>query len=235
MRPALIEMPPTRRFKLRSDTRTASQGAHITAKPPALQALYAELAERDRELSRLRSQVNGLRYYTGGTDPAAVGERRPFELMAAVESALRATQTELAGVIVCQRMQLLQVFGSLPAIAQVLSHLFVNAAAAMRGTGRPGVLHIDAVRVGPRAQLRVSDNGCGVAPEAMRRIFEPFFSTGGPGLGLGLGLTVSRAIVRSHGGTLGCSNRTPHGARFTFDLPSGTVPEAAIRVRREAP
>ena len=38
-------------------------------------------------------------------------------------------------------------------------------------------------------------------------------------MGLGLGLTISRAIVRSHGGILSCSNRAPHGARFTFDLP----------------
>lgn len=223
-----------------STTRTASQGAHITARPPALQALYAELAERDRELSRLRAQMQGLRAFTLGADPAAAGERRPFDLIAAVETALCATQAELAGVIVCQRMQPLQIVGSLAGIAQVLSHLFVNAAAAMRGTGRPGVLHIDAARTGMRAQLRVSDNGRGIAPEALRRIFEPFFSTGGTGMGLGLGLTISRAIVRSHGGILSCSNRMPHGARFTFDLPvragapAVAAPPAAIP-DREAP
>ena len=220
---------------MRSNTRTAPRGAYITARPPALQALYAELADRDRELSRLRAQMNGLRSFALGADPATLGARRPFDVIAAVESALRATQAELAGVIVCQRMQPMQVVGSLPAITQVLSHLFVNAATAMRGTGRPGVLHIDVVRVGVRAQLRISDNGRGIAPDALRRIFEPFFSTAGPGLGLGLGLTVSSAIVRSHGGILGCRNRTPHGARFTFDLPARAAEESAIRTSREAP
>lgn len=220
---------------MRSDTRTASEGAHITTAPRALQALYAELAERDREVARLRAQVNGLRSFASGVDPAAEGSRQTFELLAAVESAMWSTQRELAGIIVCQRMQPLQVFGSMPAIAQVLCHLFINAAAAMHGTGRPGVLHIDAVRVGARAQLRVSDNGRGIAPDAMQRIFEPFFSTGGSGLGLGLGLTVSRAIVRSHGGTMACSNRTPHGARFTFDLPAPAAPEVATRFEGETP
>jgi len=219
---------------LRSNSSIASQGARITSRPPALQALYAELADRDRELSRLRAQMNGLRSYALGADPATVGGRGPFDVMAAVASALRATQAELAGVIVCQRMQPLQVLGSLPAITQVLSHLFVNAATAMRGTGRPGVLHIDAARLGLRAQLRISDNGRGIAPDTMRRIFEPFFSTGGSGLGLGLGLTVSSAIVRSHGGVLGCRNRIPHGARFTFDLPARAAAQSAARPRREA-
>ena len=97
------------------------------------------------------------------------------------------------------------------------------------------MLHIDAVRLGACAQLRISDNGRGIAPDAMKRIFEPFFSSGGSGLGLGLGLTVSRAIVRSHGGTLGCSNRTPHGARFTFDLPAPAAPEGSAAIEGEAP
>lgn len=213
-----------------STTRTASPGAHTTARPPGLQALYAELAERDRELSRLRAQMRGLRACAVGADPAFAGERRPFALIAAVESALCATQGELAGVIVCQRMQPLQIVGSLAGISQVLSHLFVNAAAAMRGTGRPGVLHIDAARAGTRARLRISDNGRGISPDALRRIFEPFFSSGGPGMGLGLGLTISRAIVRSHGGILACSNRAPHGARFTFDLPVRADAEPPLAV-----
>lgn len=220
---------------MRSNSSTASPDAPIKAPPPALRALYAELAERDRELSRLRAQVNGLRSLASGTPPAPAGERHTFELLAAVESALWSTQRELAGVIVCQRMQPLLVFGSLPAIAQVLSHLFVNAAAAMRGTSRPGVLHIDAARVGTRAQLRVSDNGRGIAPETLRRIAEPFYSSNGAGLGLGLGLTVSRAIIRSHGGTLACCNRSPHGARFTFDLPGSAEPQAATRIPGETP
>jgi len=211
---------------LRSLNKPASQSAYASPRAPAHQALYAELADRDRELARLRAQIGGLRSFAFGADPAASAERRPFDLMAAVEAALRHTQSDLDGVIVCLRIQQLVVFGSLPGITQVLSHLFVNAAAAMQGTGRPGVLRIEGSRIDGRTHLRVSDNGRGIAPEALCRIFEPFFSSGGAGLGLGLGLTLSSAIVRAHGGRLACSNRTPHGARFFFDLP-GAGPAAA--------
>jgi C4-dicarboxylate-specific signal transduction histidine kinase len=200
-------------FYGRKDTPPAPRG-------PTLQALYAELAARDRELARLRAQLGGLRCFGLGSDAAGgPGERHRFDLMAAVDAAVRATQEELAGVIVCVRIQPLAVHGSLAAITQVLVHLLVNAGAAMRDTGRPGVVHIDAAQRGPRVHLRLADNGRGIAPEVMGRIFEPFFSTGGAGMGLGLGLTISGAIVRAHGGLLSCSNRSPHGARFAFDMP----------------
>lgn len=227
---------------MRIHIKSESQGTYPPARGQALQALYGELAARDRELSRLRAQLSGLRSFAFGGDPASAGERRPFDVLAAVEAALRATQSELSGVIVCMRIQPLGVFGSLAGVTQVLVHLFTNAAAAMRGTGRPGVMHIDAAPLGARALLRVSDNGSGIAPAAMRRIFEPFFSTGGAGLGLGLGLTISSAIVRAHGGRLTCSNRAPHGARFCFDLPgydaagsrAGPAHAAAVGFRKES-
>jgi signal transduction histidine kinase len=211
---------------------TAPRGTRLSARGSALQALYSELAARDRELTRLRACIGGLRSFALGGDVAHAGERRPFDLLAAVEAALRATQTDLSGVIVCVRIQPLAVFGSLPGITQVLVHLFVNSAAAMRETGRPGVIHIDAAVLGTRAHLRVSDNGRGIAPDVMDRIFEPFFSTGGPGLGLGLGLTISSAIVRTHGGVLSCSNRSPHGARFSFDLPNAASVAQRVGSRR---
>jgi C4-dicarboxylate-specific signal transduction histidine kinase len=192
------------------------------ARGPVLQALYGELAARDRELSRLRAQLGGLRSFAFGGDPTCAGERRPFDLMAAVESALRIARSDLRGTIVCVRIQPVDIHGSLAGIAQVLVHLFTNAAAAMQATGRPGVMHIDAAKLGTRVLVRVSDNGRGIAPEAMRRLFEPFFSTGGTGMGLGLGLTIGSAIVRAHGGSLAGTNRTPHGARFSFDLPAAS-------------
>lgn len=202
-----------------------------------LEALYDELAARDRELARLRAQLGGLRSFAFGGDPQRCADRRPFDFMAAVESALAATRGDLRGVIVCVHIQPLPVQGSPAAITQVLVHLLTNAAAAMRSSGRPPVVHIDAAVLGQRAQVRVSDNGRGIADEAMRRLFEPFYSSGGTGLGLGLGLTISSAIVRAHGGRLACANRIPHGARFTFDLPlaaSGAVarptPRCAARI-----
>ena len=66
--------------------------------------------------------------------------------------------------------------------------------------------------------LRVRDTGPGIPPEAMPRLFEPFFTTRGPE-GTGLGLAVSHGIVRAHGGSIGAANDPRGGALFTVRLP----------------
>lgn len=51
------------------------------------------------------------------------------------------------------------------------------------------------------------------------KLFDPFFTTKEPGKGTGLGLSICYGIVRDHGGTLSVENESPHGARFTVELP----------------
>lgn len=76
--------------------------------------------------------------------------------------------------------------------------------------------------------LRVADNGPGIPPHLLRKIFDPFFTTKSGDLGSGLGLTISRAIVADHGGTLRAENGEEGGAVFTIELPAkndgGAVP-----------
>jgi CheY-like chemotaxis protein len=69
-------------------------------------------------------------------------------------------------------------------------------------------------------RITVADDGVGVAPEHVPRLFEAFFTTKPPGEGSGLGLPVSYGIVRSHGGDLRYEpSAFGRGAAFTFDLP----------------
>ena len=68
-------------------------------------------------------------------------------------------------------------------------------------------------------ELRVADNGPGIAPEALPRLFEPFFSTRMDGLGLGLGLSVCESLVTHMDGRISAQNRSPRGAEFTVMLP----------------
>ena len=79
---------------------------------------------------------------------------------------------------------------------------------------------IDTERLGSRVQLRLRDNGPGVAPEHMSHIFEPFFTTKPVGQGTGLGLSISYGIVEHHGGALSVRNHPDGGAEFLLDLPS---------------
>ncbi len=65
----------------------------------------------------------------------------------------------------------------------------------------------------------VADDGIGIEPETLKRIFEPFHTTKEPGVGTGLGLAVSLSIVEAHGGSIGVSSRPGEGTEIEVTLP----------------
>ncbi len=69
--------------------------------------------------------------------------------------------------------------------------------------------------------IAVQDTGPGMNEDELRRIFEPFYTTKGPGKGTGLGLFVSQSIIRAYGGEIEVSSRPGEGSRFTVLLPEG--------------
>ncbi len=68
-------------------------------------------------------------------------------------------------------------------------------------------------------RLIVSDNGEGIAPENLARIFHPFFTTKPEGKGVGLGLAVSYGIIEAHGGDIEVHSKVGEGATFRVSLP----------------
>ncbi len=108
-------------------------------------------------------------------------------------------------------------------LLQVLFNLVINARQAM--LGRRGRLTVDAVATGDgKVQINVRDTGCGIRPEHLPRIFEPFFSTRQGGdrpetRGLGLGLAISRDLVEEMGGSIDVTSEVGVGSTFTVTLP----------------
>jgi len=118
-------------------------------------------------------------------------------------------------------------------IRQVLMNLGINAAQAMENGC--GVIRVDLERVespgsgggswlqdlkpGPYLKLSVSDTGKGIDPSEMNRIFDPFFSTRGPGRGAGMGLSVAHGIVQDHDGVIACTSGPGPGTTFHVFLP----------------
>ena len=74
--------------------------------------------------------------------------------------------------------------------------------------------------LGAQVEIRVRDNGMGIAPEVRSRLFTPFFTTKPTGEGTGLGLSISYDIVvQQHGGTLTVDSHTGEFTEFTVRLP----------------
>ncbi len=111
-----------------------------------------------------------------------------------------------------------QISGFAGELRQLFSNLILNAVDAM-GTGGRLVIHVARAHAwgngqGPGVRVTVADNGRGIQPSQMPRIFEPFYTTKAD-LGTGLGLWISQAIVQKHGGSIRVRSRSTPGASGT--------------------
>jgi len=100
-------------------------------------------------------------------------------------------------------------------LQQVFMNLLLNAIEAM---GSNGILTIGTEITGDKQmQIQIQDNGAGIAPENLARLFKPFFTT--KTNGTGLGLAISRRIVLEHHGAIEARSETGKGTMFTLSLP----------------
>jgi len=103
-----------------------------------------------------------------------------------------------------------------PLLRQVILNLLTNA---LHATPQGGSITLAPRHADGKAVIEVRDTGCGIAPENLARIFNPFFTTKEPGKGTGLGLSLSHGIVARLGGTLTAQSAPGKGATFTVALP----------------
>ncbi len=129
-------------------------------------------------------------------------------------------------------IQLVRCYGSVPTIEgytgslyQVFMNLISNAIDALleqaigSNPGSPSIT-ISTLQKGDRVQISIADNGPGIPPDHLDRIFDTFFTTKPTGKGTGLGLSICRQIVESkHGGQLLCDSTLQQGTTFTILLP----------------
>jgi len=114
-----------------------------------------------------------------------------------------------------------EVMGSPGRLAQVVTNLVTNALEASTEKGG-GPITVWLGTTGTGVELRVSDQGMGIAPEVLPKIFDPLFTTKPFGEGTGLGLTIVHDIVTGEfGGRMEVSTRTGEGTMFTVIFPVG--------------
>ncbi|SOY49371.1 SENSOR HISTIDINE KINASE, repressor of PhcA [Cupriavidus taiwanensis] len=178
------------------------------------------LVDAKQGMQRIQHIVSDLKTFAY-RKPGAEVEGTPFMFEKALDSSIRLTAHELRGVKVTRELPAdTLVLGDEAAIIGVLINLFSNAALAMRkaGTTEPAI-HTTVRWSEGRLHVSVRDNGPGIAPEHLARVFEPFFTTREVGQGLGLGLSISYAVIERHGGQLFAESELGQWAAFSFDLP----------------
>jgi len=102
-------------------------------------------------------------------------------------------------------------------VRQIVDNLLNNAVDALGE--KKGKVTVSTRRDGDQVVIEIGDTGPGVPSDVLPRIFEPFFSTKGPGKGYGLGLAISLTLAESLGGGISVESRSGEGSRFRLWLP----------------
>ena len=153
---------------------------------------------------------------------AHTGETRmePIDLNEVVESSLRMATAHLPAGVRVERSygEISPVLGSSGQLQQVFLNLVMNAIHAL---GSDGLIRVSTLEEPDAIVTAVTDTGCGIPPEVLEHLFDPFFSTKPTGEGTGLGLYISYEIVRAHGGELRVQSRPGDGSTFEVRLRKG--------------
>lgn len=187
--------------------------------------LAAETLERvnriTQQAERMARLVRNLLSFTRQRPPH---RRQPLSLNRLLEETLELEAFELqrSQVAVVRKLDpdLPETLADPDQLQQVFTNLVRNAAQAMRGAHGHGTLTVATRYDEPAGQVvaEIADDGPGIAPEHLPRIFDPFFTNKPEGEGTGLGLAIARGILEAHGGRIGVESRPGEGATFTVEL-----------------
>src|SRR5436309_2889291 len=172
-----------------------------------------------RQARRAARIVQNLLEFSRPASP----QKKPLDLSNLLERTLQLHEHSLRrnNVEVDFRLQpdLPSVIGDANQLIQVFLNLITNAEQAIREVRDTGRIQIRAGRNGNQLAITVQDDGVGIRPESLPRIFDPFYTTKRPGGGTGLGLSICMSIIREHGGNIEAETLPAGGSAFTIYLP----------------
>ncbi|TVR66786.1 MAG: PAS domain S-box protein [Gemmatimonadales bacterium] len=189
-----------------------------------------------REAERSAALVSDLRRLAQGSTPLDARKKTPIQVNEIVTEVVRLRRAGIDAQGINLKLDLAErlplIKGDQPQLEQMLLNLVVNAEQALRDVEHPPKTLI--VRTRPSRDgvtLSVFDTGPGIAPEQLRRIFEPFWTTRSGTQGRGLGLSLVHRIVVDHKGEVDVQSEPGGGTLFLVKLP----PLAGERSEQEHP
>jgi signal transduction histidine kinase len=179
--------------------------------------LQSNLTKIESAIDYCTGIIRGLLDFARQSEPLL----RPVTVSRAIDKALSLVEHEprmkLVEAVREETPDLPLVVADFNQLVQVFINLLVNAIQAMNNGGR---LTIRTETEDGWVKMSVSDNGSGISPENMERLFTPFFTTKEDIKGVGLGLAVSHGIIERHGGRIEARSSVGKGSTFTVFLPA---------------
>jgi PAS domain S-box-containing protein len=185
---------------------------------PETDPKHALLQKVRRQADRASDIVNNLLNFSRTGGSSDFGEldvnRVLYDTIQLLEPQMRHSQVQIVRDF---ESELPKTYGSAGKLQQVFTNLILNARDASPDGGE--------VRLRTRAGddgtilIEVADNGIGISPENVAKIYDPFFTTKGVGRGTGLGLAVTYGIVQEHAGHISVESAPGRGTTFRITLP----------------
>jgi len=181
---------------------------------PSGSASRAVLGDVRNEILRIQEILNDLLSYARPRPPTFHPADLNITIEQAVTIARQQVRTRPVQVLFTPDPSLPAVCHDPALIQQVVLNLLLNGIQAIQ---KDGVVEVNLSKEGSQALIVVKDNGKGISPEALPKIFKPFFTTRKEGTGLGLSL--ASGIVQSHGGNIEARSAPGQGTQFRVHLP----------------
>lgn len=220
-----------RRDRLAALGQMAAGLAHEIRNPLGGILLYASMLEKDladrpaqRDVATrisvavrtMEGLVSDILAFAGRSEPKRVNTtlgRIIDDAVAFVSAKLGEARSRLS---IDDRLSAIGLFADELQLRSAMSNLLLNACEAA-GAGGAVSVQLVSEPTARRVRFSVADNGAGIPPEMIDRIFDPFFTS--KASGTGLGLAIVHRVVECHGGRVWACNRPAGGAEFVMELP----------------
>ncbi len=181
--------------------------------------LNEDFQESLRQIGKITNIISHLRTF-GRSDVASFN---PVSLPEVLENTMILMQERLRIKNISINKQIVDnlpmIYGNSVKLEQIFINLLQNSMDALEEQSK-GEIDLVMEQVDDNVIVRFSDNGSGMPPEVLEKIFEPFYTTKEVGQGTGIGLAIVYGIIQEHKGSITCASEEGQGTAFTIKLPA---------------